>query len=72
VTRRRRLGAAALGGATFAGALTLGFGLASGGEAEAEAEAPAPVAALARVAEKNAEANQMAAQRVRREGASAL
>ena len=69
---RRGLGAAALGGMTFVAALTVSFGLATGGEAEAEAEAPAPAAALARVGEKNAEANEMAAQRVRRDGASAL
>jgi hypothetical protein len=67
---RRRLGAAALGGATFVAGLSLSFGLASDGEAEADA--PAPAGALAHVARMNAEANQMAAERIRREGASAL
>lgn len=67
---RARLGAAALGGATFVAGLSLSYGLASDGYVEAEA--PAPAAALARVGQKNAEANEMAARRVRQEGGSAL
>ena len=67
---RRRPGAAAMGGAAFVAGLSLSFGLASGGEAEAEA--PAPPGALAHVARVNAEADQVAAERIRREGASAL
>jgi hypothetical protein len=61
--------AATLGAATFLA--VLGLGIATMPAEEVEAEAPAPAAALARVGQMNAEANALAAQRVRR-GASAL
>ncbi len=69
--RRRSLGAVTLGVTTFLGVLGLGV-VATGPGEEVEAEAPAPAAALERVARKNADANVMAAERVRREGPSAL
>jgi len=67
---RRRLRAAALGVATFAA--VLGFGIAATPGQEVQAEAPATASALARVGEKNANANAMRLERVRREGPSAL
>jgi hypothetical protein len=70
VNPRRRHGAAALGVATFVATLGVAFlGMPS---EEVEAEPPAPAGALARVGKMNADANAVAAQRVRREGPSAL
>lgn len=67
---RRRLRDAMLGVATFAVVLALGVA-ATPGE-DAAAEAPAPAGALAKVGQMNANANAMAAERIRREGPSAL
>lgn len=72
MNRRLRQRAAALGGGTFVAALVLAAGLATTPGAEADAQAPAPAGSLARVAKMNAAANALAAQRVRREGPSAL
>lgn len=69
--RGRTRGAVTLGTATFLA--VLGLGLMAMPTEEVEAEPPAaPAAALTHVAKMNADANQAAAQRIRREGASAL
>lgn len=69
MTTRGRLGAATLGAATFV--CVLGFSIAATPGEEVQAEAPAPASALARVGQKNATANAVAAERIRREGPSA-
>jgi hypothetical protein len=53
-------------------AFALGLGVAATPGADVQAEAPAPASALARVGQKNAAANAVAAERIRREGPSAL
>lgn len=70
MTSRRRLRAASLGVATFL--IALGFGFAATPGEEVQAETPAPASVLARVGQKNANANAMRLERVRREGPSAL
>jgi hypothetical protein len=69
---RRHRSAAALGAGTFVAAVILAVGIATVPGAEVEAETPAPAAALARVGKMNADADAIAAQRVRREAPSAL
>lgn len=67
---RRRLRALALGATTFL--VVLGLSVAVTPGEEVAAEAPAPATALAKVGQRNAAANAMAMERVRREGPSAL
>jgi hypothetical protein len=71
VRRGRTRGAVTLGAATFLA--VLGLGLMATPTEEVEAEQPAvPAGALTHVAKMNADANQVAAQRIRREAPSAL
>ena len=70
MTPRGRLAAVTLGATTFVG--VLGFSIAATPGEEVQAEAPAPASALTRVGQKNANANAVAAERIRREGPSAL
>lgn len=68
---RRGFRALALGAATFVAVLALGIAATTPGE-EAPTVAAAPAGALAKVGQRNAEANAMRAERIRREGPSAL